>query len=52
LNPKTIQLLQISPKIMEVVYEETYSYMGVLVDIFYYDIAAKETKVPLRGDCQ
>ena len=40
LNPKAIELLQLTPEIIEEVYEETYRHMDVLLEIFYYDIAA------------
>lgn len=40
LNPKAIDLLQLTPEMIETVYEETYRHMDVLLEIFYYDIAA------------
>jgi putative nucleotidyltransferase with HDIG domain len=40
LNPKALELLQLSQEMIEAVYEETYRHMDMLLEIFYYDIAA------------
>jgi putative nucleotidyltransferase with HDIG domain len=40
LNPKALELLQLTPAIIEAVYEETYRHLDELLEIFYYDIAA------------
>ena len=40
LNPKALELLQLTPEIIETVYEETYRHMDALLEIFYYDVAA------------
>lgn len=40
LNPRTLELLQLSSEQVEAVYEETYRNLDVLLEIFYYDIAA------------
>lgn len=40
LNPRAIELLQLTPEIIESVYEETYRHLDMLLEILYYDIAA------------
>lgn len=40
LNPKALEILQISPDMIEAIYEETYRHMDTLLEIFYYDVAA------------
>ena len=40
LNPKATELLQLSPEMIEEIYEETYRHMDELLQIFFYDIAA------------
>lgn len=40
LNPKALELLQISAEMIEAVYEETYRHMDELLELFYYEIAA------------
>jgi putative nucleotidyltransferase with HDIG domain len=40
LNPKALEILQITPDMIEAIYEETYRHMDALLEIFYYDVAA------------
>ena len=40
LNPRAIELLQLSPEVIEAIYEETYRHLDELLQIFYYDLAA------------
>jgi putative nucleotidyltransferase with HDIG domain len=40
LNPKAIELLHLTPEMVETIYEETYRHLDELLEIFYYDIAA------------
>lgn len=40
LNPRAVELLQLTPETVETIYEETYRHLDELLEIFYYDIAA------------
>lgn len=40
LNPRATELLQLTPEMIEAIYEETYSHLDELLEIFYYDLAA------------
>lgn len=40
LNPKAIELLQLTPEVIEAVYEETFQHLDALLEILYYEIAA------------
>lgn len=39
LNPRAIELLQLTPDSVEAIYEETYRHLDELLEIFYYDVA-------------
>lgn len=40
LNPRALEILDLSSEDVEAIYEETYRHLDALLDIFYYDIAA------------
>lgn len=39
LNPRAAEMLQLTPDMIEAVYEESYSHLDELLEIFYYDLA-------------
>ncbi len=42
LNPRAIEILQLTPEAIEEIYEDTYRHLDDLLEIFYYDIAARQ----------
>jgi HD-like signal output (HDOD) protein len=40
LNPRAIEILDMTPEMIETVYEETYRHLDELLDIFYYQVVA------------
>jgi len=40
LNPRASEILQLTPEMIEEVYEETYRHLDELLEIFYYELAA------------
>lgn len=40
LNPRASEILQLTPEMIEEVYEETYRHLDQLLEVFYYDLAA------------
>lgn len=39
LNPRAVEILHLTPDMIEAVYEETYRHLDELLEIFYYDIS-------------